>query len=223
MAIIIIIIILCICVAVLFKRHTQEHLGIYVQMIDYNIAGGNNITCKSKDIRCNVINPRYKNKLNYNNILCHNNCTNNRAKLNTCCDIKKYCSDDNSICSGNWEQKKNSHEIECEQTTCLKEKCCSIKQTLYTKYEDSIIDKKNYADLTSMFEKIVKDTSHNNDNNFCRSACTLNETMPHCIGFSINEDNECKLYGLIDTYRATTIQDKKTDLYIKEGVIITKR
>tara|TARA_B110000908_G_C10074351_1_gene366565 strand:+ start:72 stop:752 length:681 start_codon:yes stop_codon:yes gene_type:complete len=219
--VVVFILISSIIIIILLKNNITEYLGTYVQLNDYNLVG-NNITCKSKNIVCNQINPKYRKKPNFDNIMCHNNCKDPADKLKTCCDSKTYCQDNMNICTTGWENKNDSHTIECVNDKCTRGLCCNIKQDVYTEYKNSIIDEDDYSKLTSIFNTRVKEHSYTNIHNFCKSACSLNEIMPNCLGFSVNEDNECRLFGLISSYRDTNSNDKKTDLYIKNGVTIKK-
>lgn len=218
MILLLIICIFIICIIILFKQHTVENLGTFIQLIDYNTINDNiNGTCKTENIMCDKINSKYINKKNYDTILCLTNCITDTDKLKTCCDRKQYCSDNIGICEGD-PLKSDAQKKECLNNNCTKEQCCDTENTLensYVSFSNSLL--RNGGTLNHIFQLKNSDSTYKNNNNYCKSACSLND-IPNCLGFSMNKyTNECSLFNIVEN-EGNIISDsqQKKDLYIKK-------
>jgi len=199
MILLVIILIFIICIIILYKQHTVENLGTFVQIIDYDLInkGGINNTCKIENIACNKINSKYINKKNYDNILCLTNCTDDESKLKTCCDRKAYCNDSIGLCEGA-PFISEAQNTECTDNICTKQQCCDTENTLestYTEYNNYLLQ--DNGTLNDILDLKITESTYKNNDNYCKAACSSNE-IPNCLGFLVNKPrNECSLFNTV--------------------------
>jgi len=222
MIVLLFIFIFIICIIILYKQHTVENLGSYLQSIDYNMIdnGGVNKTCEMEDVRCSLINPKYTKKTNFKSILCLNNCVTDTLKLNTCCNKKPFCDDNSNLC-GDDTLIKNADETECSNNVCTKKECCNIESSLNTKYSKInnaiVINDKN---IDIFLNQQKNKYTYENKDNYCKEACSSHE-IPNCLGFSLDKStNTCTLFNIVgdNTYIAKDNMQNQ-DVYIKKNKI----
>lgn len=200
----------------MFHFNIIEKMGDMGAVSDYNNSSEKKITCRTKDIKCKILNPRYKKKKNFDNIVCHNNCDDDDNSLKTCCQAISYCSNDDNVCSSGWTKKVNSNDIECANNTCIQNVCCDQKEDTYDKIKNTILNT-DTSSLNNAFNIGEKNHTSNNDVSDCKQSCSEGDPMPNCIGFTYNDEKKCTYFGVNNSYRNITGSDIQTDLYIQKS------
>ena len=153
-------------------------------------------------------------------------CKGQTCSDDTCCDKKKYCKDDTSICKDGYLYKKNYKDIECINDECLHSSCCEIPQIEYYEFLNRIPNKekinvdsaKDFTNDANISKETGKTLQH------CKDTCSLGQVLPKCIGFTFDSDKGvCSFYDSIKEHRL--VNDTETvDLYVSSpnNTMLTK-